>query len=114
MNVTKVLVLLGNAVEMPFARTLRAAILALANLVTLVIPMSTAMTLMSVEMIARFVEEKRNVEMFLDLLNAHVSTGHPLTPLQKDVGALWHALPIISVLVMQFVPQDLVLVLNPT
>ena len=60
MNVTKVLVLLGNAVEMPFARTLRAAILALANLVTLVIPMSTAMTLMSVEMIARFVEEKRS------------------------------------------------------
>jgi hypothetical protein len=37
-----------------------------------------------------------------------------LTPLQKDVGALWHALPIISVLVMQFVPEALVLVLNPT
>ena len=60
MNVTKVLVRLGNAVEMLFAPTLRVAILVLANLVTLVIPMSTAMTLMSVEMIARFVEEKRS------------------------------------------------------
>ena len=60
MNVTKVLARLGNAVEMLFAPTLRVAILALANLVTLVIPMSTAMTLMSVEMIARFVEEKRS------------------------------------------------------
>jgi hypothetical protein len=114
MNVTKVLVRLGNVVEMPFAPTLRVAFHALANLVTLVILMSTVMTLMSVEMIARFVEEKQNVEMFLDLLNAHVSTERPLTPLQKDVGVQWHALLIISVLVMQFVLVALVLVLNPT
>ncbi len=58
MNATKVLARLGNVVEMPFAPTRQAVIPVDANLVTLVIPMSIVMTLMSVETIYQFVEEK--------------------------------------------------------
>jgi hypothetical protein len=113
MNATKVSARLGNVVEMPFAPTRQAAIPVDANLVTLVIPMSIVMTLMSVETIYQFVEEKPNAKMFLHLLNAHVLMGRPLTPLRKDVGVLWHARLIISALVMPSAMADLAHVLNP-
>ena len=113
MNVTKVSGLLGNVVEMLSAPTRPAVIRVLANLVTLVIPMSIVMTLMNVEMIlVRIVEEKPDAKMSPALLNAHVLMGPPLTPSQNDAGVPWHALLTGNVLAMPSVPVDHVLVLN--
>ena len=115
MNVTKVSGLLGNVVEMLSAPTRPAVIRVLANLVTLVIPMSIVMTLMNVEMIlVQIVEEKPDAKMSPVLLNAHVLMGPPLTLSQNDAGVLWHALLTGNVLVMLSVPVDHVLVLNQT
>lgn len=77
------MVLLVNAVAMPFAPTRQAAIPALANPVTLVIPTSIVTTLTNVKTIEAFAAARLDAKMSRALSNARVSMEPHLTKLPK-------------------------------